>query len=218
MATDHRTLDELADALVAARPPLRPVECRTALALYRLLAEGEPVSDARLAQAVGLTQQDTMAALAAWWAPPDRDDNGDIIGFLALSINEVSPHRYRTNGVPVFTWCAWDALFMPLLLDRAAAVESVDALTGEPTRLTVSPAGVEHRAHSDTVVSLLGLDGKFDPDVFTTFCHYVHFFTTRENGERWAADHEDVFLVSLDDAFEVGRRFVEPILRTAADA
>lgn len=212
MAAAPPTLDELADTLVAARPPMRPVEYRTALALYRLLAEGAPLSDARLADALGLTEQETLAA----WPAPFRDDNGDIIGFLALSLEAVSPHHYRTNGVPLFTWCAWDALFMPLLLDRDAEVESVDALTSEPIRLTVSPAGVERTSHADAVVSLLGLEGKFDLDVFTTFCHHVHFFTTRENGDRWAAQRDDAFLVSVADAFELGRRFIGPILAGAA--
>lgn len=217
MATDQRTLDELAGALVAARPPMRPVECRTALALYRLLAEGTPVSDTRLAEAVGLSEEDALAALAAW-PPAFRDDNGDIVSFLALSVAELPPHRYVANGVPLSTWCAWDAMFMTVLLDGRAEVESVDALTGEPISLMISPAGVERRSHPDAVVSLLSLDGKFHSDVFTTFCHYVHFFTSRENGERWAAEYDDVFLVSLDEAFELGRRFVEPILRGAADA
>lgn len=66
MATDHRTLDELADALVAGRPPMRRLEHRTALTLYRLLAEGAPVSDARLAAAVGLSDRETRETLAAW--------------------------------------------------------------------------------------------------------------------------------------------------------
>lgn len=148
MAAAQPTLNQLADALVAARPPMRPVEYRTALALYRLLAKGAPVSDGRLAAAVGLSEAATREALAAW-PGVFRDDNGNIIGFLALSINEVSPHRYRANGVPLFTWCAWDALFMTRLLDSRAEVESIDALTGEPIRLTVSPAGVEHSSHPE---------------------------------------------------------------------
>ncbi|MGH9243910.1 MAG: organomercurial lyase, partial [Acidimicrobiales bacterium] len=91
-------------------------------------------------------------------------------------------------------------------------VESVDALTGESIHLSVSTGGVEHRSHPDAVVSLLSLEDKFDPDVLTSFCHYIHFFTTPQNGEKWAAQHDNVFVVRLDDAFELGRRFVAPIL------
>ena len=38
------------------------------------------------------------------------------------------------------------------------------------------------------------------------FCHFVLFFTTRETGERWVAEHDGTFLLSVDDAYEVERR------------
>lgn len=38
-----------------------------------------------------------------------------------------------------------------------------------------------------------------------SFCHFVHFFASREAGEAWADAHQGTFLLSLDEAFELGR-------------
>jgi len=38
------------------------------------------------------------------------------------------------------------------------------------------------------------------------FCHFVFFFSSRQSGERWAAEHPDTFLYSLDDAFALAKR------------
>ncbi|MGH9182650.1 MAG: organomercurial lyase [Acidimicrobiales bacterium] len=215
MPAPQPSLDDLADALVRAQPFMGPIEHRVALTLYRLLAQRGPVTDPTLAAAVGLPEDEVKETLASWPGVL-RDDSGAVIGFWGLSVVEVPPHRYRVNGVPLFTWCAWDALFLTRLLDARAEVESVDALTGDPIRLTVSPEGVESSSHPDAVVSFLAPDGKFDADVVTSFCHFVHFFATPENGTQWASEHADVFVVSLDDAFELGRRVTDPVLEGAA--
>jgi hypothetical protein len=49
MLTQHKTLDELADALATALGELDPAGQRLAIALYRLLAAGRPVAAADLA-------------------------------------------------------------------------------------------------------------------------------------------------------------------------
>jgi hypothetical protein len=55
-------------------------------------------------------------------------------------------------------------------------------------------------------VSFLAPDAPWDHGVIQGFCHYVLFFTSRETGEQWAAKHEGTFLLSVAEAYEVGRR------------
>jgi hypothetical protein len=38
-------------------------------------------------------------------------------------------------------------------------------------------------------VSFLTPDQGFDADVIQSFCHFVHFFASREAGETWTAEH-----------------------------
>ena len=38
-----------------------------------------------------------------------------------------------------------------------------------------------------------------------SFCHFVHLFASRDAGESWIVEHPGTFLLSLDEAFELGR-------------
>ena len=42
-------------------------------------------------------------------------------------------------------------------------------------------------------------------DVIASFCHYVLFFSSEESGKQWIANHENTFLLTMDDAYEIGR-------------
>lgn len=43
--------------------------------------------------------------------------------------------------------------------------------------------------------------------VMTRFCHYVFLFGSHGSGERWTARHPGTFLLSLEQAAELARRF-----------
>jgi hypothetical protein len=45
---------------------------------------------------------------------------------------------------------------------------------------------------------------EFVHNTIATFCHFVHFFPSRESAEGWIADHPDSFTVSIDDAYRLG--------------
>ena len=46
---------------------------------------------------------------------------------------------------------------------------------------------------------------QFDDDVIRSFCHFVHFFASPGDARAWLADHAQIFLLSVEDAFELGR-------------
>jgi Alkylmercury lyase len=41
-----------------------------------------------------------------------------------------------------------------------------------------------------------------------SFCHYIFFFPERESAAAWTAHHPDTRVISVSDAFELGRRMV----------
>lgn len=59
---------------------------------------------------------------------------------------------------------------------------------------------------ADAVVSFLSPDEPWADDVITSFCHYVLFFSSPEAGARWVAEHPGTFVLTLTEAFELGRR------------
>jgi alkylmercury lyase len=122
-------------------------------------------------------------------------------------ITKLSPtYRFEVDGRDLFTWYAWDTLFLPAILDIAARVESACPTTGETISLVVSPGGIIKTSHPGAVVSFLAPDQHYDAAVIRSFCHYVHFFASREAGVTWTAEHPGTILLSLEDAFELGRR------------
>jgi alkylmercury lyase len=134
------------------------------------------------------------------------DELGRVIGFWGLTVAELAPtHRLEVNGRSLFAWCAWDTLFLPGLLSAPAHVTSTCPTTGETISLDVTPERVVTSSHGGAVVSFLLPERGFDADVLQAFCHFVHFFASPAAGEAWSARHPGTFLLSLDDAFELGR-------------
>jgi alkylmercury lyase len=194
-------VEALSRALVREMPALDEEEQRVALTLYRLLAEGRPVPLARLASAVGLAERRAKAALSRW--PGVFFDDGAVVGFWGLALPQMA-HRFVIAGTALSTWCAWDALFLPELIGKTASVVSSDPVTGEEVALTVAPERVVDGA-SQVVISFLDPTTRFDDGVIANFCHYVHFFASLASGTAWVREHPCTFLLSLSEAFELGR-------------
>ena len=79
-------------------------------------------------------------------------------------------------------------------------------VTGELITLTVTPEGVTKISHPEAVVSFLMPDGPFDSGVIESFCHFVHFFASRQAGEQWVAGHPGTFLLTLGEAADLAAR------------
>src|SRR5260370_37014193 len=97
------------------------------------------------------------------------------------------PHRFEVDGRTLWTWCAWDSLFIPEILGRPARVASADPDTGEIVRLVVTPDRVESAVPDGAVVSFIppaakGFDGGA-ANVMANFCPLVFFLSSRAYGE-----------------------------------
>jgi alkylmercury lyase len=109
------------------------------------------------------------------------------------------------NGRDLYAWCAWDTLFLPQLLEARAQIESRCPVSGDPVRLTVSPARVESLIPATTAVSMLVPRRAFDADVVTSFCHFIHFFSSAREAELWTERHPGTFVLTVEQAFELGQ-------------
>ncbi len=202
-ATTH-DLDRLSDFFVATFPHMNRNEQVLARTIYQQLALGKPLS---LEQLSGMTEQaaGTVKEALENWGGTFYNDDGNIIGFWGIAIGE-TPHRMQINGISSYTWCAWDTLFIPELVGAAAQVSATCTTTGKTISLTVTPQGV-HSTRSDIWLSfLLPDDNAVQENVTTSFCCFVHFFSSKAAGEAWTTQHEDTFLLSLDEAFKIGKK------------
>ncbi|GMR24599.1 MAG: organomercurial lyase MerB [Acidobacteriota bacterium] len=205
METAPVDLDALAARFFECMPPLDADGKKISIALYRLLAEGEPVPSGELAKKVGLDEKLVQEKLQSW-AGVFFDEQGSIQGYWGLAIAKMN-HRFEVEGRTLYTWCAWDSLFLPEILRKTAQVSSSCPVTGETIRLRVSSNEIETVEPVDLVMSFPGVDRMaLGEDVVTNFCHFVHFFRSPEAANRWLEKHPGHLILSPDDAFALAHK------------
>lgn len=226
--TDISTADALWQVSALRRTPApTPSERRAGLVLLRALSRGAPVTVDGFADALGTSVD---AAEQLWKASAlsrltVTADDGSISGFAGLSVTE-TPHRMIVGDRVLWTWCAYDTLFLPALLDATATVESHDPETGQVIRLTVSPRCVEAADPAESVVSMVrpeAWDLASAACVIASVCNHSHFHTSRTTGGRWRIRRPQTILLPLEEAFQFGKRsnshrFGEGPARDATDA
>jgi alkylmercury lyase len=208
MNTTIRSLPTLADALATTFPCCD--DAPLALALLDELANGEPVSVSRLAGATERDEADLSSALHRW-PNVHFDDQGRVVAFAGLSVTPTE-HRFEVAGRRLYTWCAWDTLFLPALLAGEARVESTCPVTGAQVRLTVGPDGVRAAEPLSLQVSFPAPASTDTSDAIASFCCHVHFLAGQDAAERWLADHQGGLTLSLADAVELGRLATQQLL------
>ena len=142
--------------------------------------------------------------LNSWWGI-HYDDHNRIVAYWGLSL-EPTQHRFEVNGHILYTWCAWDTLFLPEILQKSARVTSQCRFTDSPISLVLTPNRVQKVSPKDTCISFLTPETvKVKESVVDHFCHYVNFFESPDIALVWVKKHPGTFLLSVDDAYAIGR-------------
>ena len=179
---------------------------RALLTLYRLIAGGEPVSVERLAVKLGLDDDAVRSLLGR--LPPSTfqyDEPGRIIGFGGLS-QSPTRHRFMVGGRGLYTWCAFDGLFLPELLDSPGRITTACPVTRVDIRLTVTPDGVEKTDPDGVVMSFVMPEtAGYRADLRGTFCRYVNFFASDQAAAAWLTGNAGAAILSLAEAYALGR-------------
>jgi len=176
------------------------------LSLYRLLAEGSPVTLASLSVASGADGR-AVDRIVGEIAPSrlQFDKAGRIIAFAGLT-QRPAKHRFVFRGRELFTWCAFDALFLPELLGGRAEVSCSCPVTDGKISMTVREDGLESNGSSGAVMSFVMPDkDSCRADLRGTFCNHVNFFASYRAAGVWLARNPGAAILSLDDAFALGR-------------
>jgi alkylmercury lyase len=215
-------LAEIATALQGAEIPPRfqAAEARLLIHLWRLVAEGLPVSPEQVEQLASSLQVPLEAASSFVSKVSERDRQGNLVGIVGLS-QESHAHRFEVNGHTLTTWCAWDSLFLPVVLKQTAKVESPCPTTKTRIRLTITPDSVPEIQPSTAVLSLVlpkvtkkGRESV--EEIWMTFCHFVHFFCSLEAGSEWFVGRGlDPIFLSVEEGYELGRLAFSQLLQYA---
>jgi len=207
MPTRNDTIEDIATAIDAAMPKLDATDRRIAAAVRRLMSEGAAVPVKEIARAAGASTDFVEQRLGSWPAVY-RNRKGDVAGFWGHAVAPLDPeYRLISDGKTTFGWCALDTLFIPGLVGKAMRVEATDPVTGEQISMIVDRDGVTGLTPAGAVISMVSPNGPFGYDVIESFCHRVFFFASPESGQEWTSQPEGTRLISVREAFELGRRF-----------
>ncbi len=206
------SLNTLLDRIVGLRPSTGRYARQFALQLSRLLARGNPVRVEELAETLNRRSFQMRRTIDSWPSLIQQDEHKRVVGFGGLTL-ERTKHRFSVEGRSLYTWCAWDSLFVPEIIGKTAHVQSECPVTGRPISVTVRPKGSGGRGGVSQcdppalVVSFLLPDAvDLKQDVRGSFCEYVQFFASRDAGDEWSRRNAGTFLLTVSEAFELGRR------------
>lgn len=73
-------------------------------------------------------------------------------------------------------------------------------------RMEVGPGRVKTGARRPLVSFIAPDPQKAMQDIASNFCRSVHFFSTEAAGTEWVSQHPGTLLVTLDAAWDLGRR------------
>lgn len=179
-----------------------------ALAL-RLLAAGDPITPAQLAEAAGVADIDLEHATAG--RDIEYDEQGRIIGW-GLTHNP-TPHKFTVDGKQLYTWCAPDTLIFPILIGRTAHIESHCPTTQTSIRLTIYPdTGIKDLQPSTAVVSIADPNQLDTKAVRATGCNLQHFFAAAEAAREWRSRHPGMTVLPVAEAYTIMRPVAEAML------
>ncbi len=206
------SLEEIAQRLRDAGfpPAFTASESRLLVQIVRRLARGQPVTPAEIEHLALHARLAPDPALALVNKISEHDEDGNVQGLMGLSLNG-HRHRFEVNGQGLSTWCAWDTLFLPPLLQRAARVESSCPATKRPIRLTIGPERVQSYEPAEAVVSMVTPNTNSDDlrsvdQTWRLFCHHVHYFASAEAADSWFVGRQlDPIILSIEEAYELGR-------------
>ena len=216
------SVEEIAANLNAAGipPEFGKDNSRLLIKTLRTLAHGEPITKAETAQISEELEIPFEQADQFLRGVTERDSDDNIIGLIGLSLNQDWAHRFDVNGNSLRTWCAWDTLFLTQIIGEETMVESESPQSGTTVRIRLNKNGVEGSVPETAVVTIVNID----PDVhdvssmeaiWGNFCHQVYFFPSREEADEWASGKDNIEVLTVDEAYELGRLAFSDLLQYA---
>jgi alkylmercury lyase len=178
------------------------------------LAEGQPVSPAQLADLWEMPLDQVRAILeqANARGRVEIDDRGNLIGAI-LSLNPTT-HQVTIADRRLYAWCAFDALYAPGVVGKPAQIVSVDPVTDETIRVSMTSDGVDNVQPESAVVTVVGAGADMRSGPESARCTQMLFFGSRETAERWQRDHAGVSILTVDEVYEIAEKFqIEPARR-----
>jgi len=171
--------------------------------LVQLLVQGRPVAPELLARLLHSDLDDVRAILRAH-PELEYDAQGNLVGSGLTLVPTM--HQFQVEQRTLFAWCAFDTLTYPVELHLSAQVTSRCPVTGRSIQLMVTPEQVLDLDPGEAQVSLVvDVAPECCYNVREDVCNYGHFFASREAATPWQAAHQEAVILSVEEAYQVGK-------------
>lgn len=180
-------------------------ERQLSLLLYKGLSLGTAVMPAVLTEQMNTNIKTVIEALRNW-PGVHFDENHNVIGHMGLTIKP-TPHQLQILDKTLYTWCAWDGLFIPDLLKTACTFTTKCPITHEILTVYFDGQGGFETPMPGIVMSFLESKQVFDQNIIQQFCHYIYLFKNKTVAVEWIHANPGIMLMLLDlhDAVKLGR-------------
>lgn len=170
--------------------------------LWHLLVESAtPVSLDTLAAALHTSRERAKAALEP---EAEYDPLGNLLGW-GMTLHP-TVHQVTVEGHTLYTWCAPDTIYDPVVVNRPAQVVSQCHLTGARIDLSFTPDRLLRLSPEGTVISLARDWSTFQQakeagSMRDEGCNLQFFFASEEVAAPWADAHPDFIVLPVEEAF-----------------
>lgn len=181
----------------------KPPELQEAsLAIYRALLKGSAVDLNIIAKDLKLSRGKLDQVLALLpKSTIDFDENGKIVAFVGFSLIPAN-HQFFAGGKEFYTWCVFDALFLPSLLQTGARLVTKCPETDEKIEVYLSDQTVLSASPAAPVLSLVATTGDACcHDIRGAFCNHVNLFKDQATFDTWSKGKDRTLAVPLKKGF-----------------
>jgi len=175
--------------------------------VFPLLAEGQPVAPARIAEVTKSDLDAVESALKQGRAGRDRE--GRVVELSGLTLSPTM-QRIEVGPVVLFSCCALLAHMVPLLLGREVTVESIDPVSRRIVRLELGAHEVIATAPDEAVATLAVTDpDAVLQDAGENFCRHTRHFAAAESAGDFVKANPCRYAVSVAEIHRAAKRLYQ---------
>lgn len=193
---DHLQNLLVGNALMHDAPPGTLLGLRE---MFHSILQGHAVDPDHLAERIGMSDTQTQRVISTVVdrGRAERDDAGRIVAVAGLSLLPTE-HAINLAGVPLFTWCALDAIGIPASLGCDALVVSSCADCGASLAVDIN-AGVPTNHVVASVPPIACANPRQE------FCGQSRFFCSEQHARGWLTDAPAVLVLDLRELADAGQ-------------
>ncbi|WP_126551228.1 alkylmercury lyase MerB [Dictyobacter kobayashii] len=192
-------------ALIDALTERLQASCRGYTGLWRelllLLGNGKAVDARTLAQVLDVPVADLVEQLKEL-PKIEYNSEGRIVA-AGLSLLPTK-HHFQVQGHELFTWCAFDSLAYPVILQQPVQVSSSCPMTNEMITMQVMPDGLQDVEPTGAYIAIaLPSTDDICSDIRTNFCNQTHFFSSEQAADQWCQTHSNAIPLPVVEAYRI---------------